>query len=495
MRVGIIGLLQESNTFVAGATTLDHFEQDVLGVGGAVRERFAGAHHEIGGFFEGLDAAGIEAAPIFAARALPFGVVTAETFDRLLAMMFDALADAGPLDGILAAPHGATVSEAHRDADGYWLSQLRRRVGEHLPIIATIDPHANLSLASVAATDALIAYRTNPHIDQRRRGIEAATLMARTLCGEVRPTQAAAFPPMAIGINCQSTAHPPCRPLYDLADDMLKRPEVLSNSIVLGFPYADVTQMGSSAIVVTDNDPAAARRLVDELASAMWARREQFVGEHTGIDEALDQAQRLDGPVCLLDTGDNVGGGSPADGTSLAHALYRRALGPSFVCLCDPESVVQAIRTGKGGRARLRVGGKVDTLQGPPVDAEFTVVALTDGIFEETQPRHGGFTRFDQGATAVVRTDAGLWVMLTSKRMAPFSLEQLRHAGLDLASFRLLVAKGVHAPVAAYQEVCRHFIRVSTPGLTAADMTTLPYRARRRPLFPFERDARRPDGT
>jgi microcystin degradation protein MlrC len=493
MRVGIIGLLQESNTFVARPTALSDFEHDVLALGAAVRERFESAHHEIGGFFEGLARAGVEAVPVFAARALPSGPVTGDAFARLTAMMFDALAGAGRLDGVLAAPHGATVSESHADADGHWLAELRRRVGPRVPVIGTLDPHANLSRAMVEATDALIAYRTNPHVDQRRRGVEAATLMARALAGEVRPTQAAAFPPMAIGINCQATGEEPCRALYARADAMLDRPGVLSNSIVLGFPYADVPEMGSSTIVVTDGDGRAAQDLADELASPMWEGRRDFVGAYLDVEAALDRCAALPAgePVCLLDTGDNVGGGSPGDGTVVAHALHRRRdqLGPAFVCLFDPPSAARAAAAGVGARVRLRAGGNADPAWGEPLEAEFTVCAVTDGRFEESQPRHGGFTRFDQGLTAVVRSDWGLWLMLTSQRMVPYSLEQLRHAGLDPAWFRVLVAKGVHAPLAAYAEVCRHVVRASTPGPTAADMTVLSYRHRRDRMFPFELDA------
>src|SRR6478672_10553699 len=121
MRVGIIALLQESNTFLA------HFERDVLCEGEEVRRRFAGAHHEVGGFFAGLAEAGIEAVPIFAARALPYGVIVADAFNALLERMLTALDRAAPLDGLLVAPHGATVAENAPDADGHWLSLVRDR--------------------------------------------------------------------------------------------------------------------------------------------------------------------------------------------------------------------------------------------------------------------------------------------------------------------------------------------------------------------------------
>jgi len=498
-RVGIVALLQESNTFLAGRTTLAQFAADLLVSGESVRTQLAAAHHEVGGFFAGLEAAGVEAVPIFAARALPYGTMTGECLAALLARLDEAIDAAGPLDGLLVAPHGATVSESVADVDGHWLGRVRRRCGD-IPIVGTIDPHANLSPAMVAATDALVAYRTNPHVDQRDRGLEAARLIARTLAGEIRPTQAAAFPPLAINIECQDPSAFPCLPHYeaaarlrsaaDAAAGPVPRGTVLSTSIVLGFPYADVPEMGSAAVVVTHDDAAAARTLADTLGGGLWQARETFRPTLLSIDAALDLAAGLGGPVCLLDMGDNVGGGSPADGMSLPRAILARDLGPSFACVCDPAAAAAADTAGVGGRLRLAVGGHAvewaDDPSSQPVAADWRVVAVTAGRFTESRPRHGGATAFDQGPTAVLAHERGLTLMVTSRRMAPFSLGQIRHAGLDPAAFRLLVAKGVHAPVAAYGEVCRDFLRVNTPGVTTADLGRLSYRHRRRPLHPFE---------
>ncbi len=502
MRVGIIALIQESNTFVAAPTTLAHFEQDILVDGDAVRTRLADAHHEVGGFFAGLAQHGIDAVPIFAARALPFGIVAAEAFAALLARMDAAIDRAGPLDGLLVAPHGATVAANHPDADGHWLSRLRRRVGKKFPIIGTLDLHANVSPKMVAACDALIAYRTNPHLDQRQRGIDAARLMARTLRGEVKPTMAAAFPPLAINIERQLSAEPPCKDVYAYADALLEEPGVLSNSVIMGFPYADVAEMGASAIVVTDNDFAKAESLVKELSGFWWDRRDQFVGRLADIEKTL-AGLRHEFPTTLLDMGDNVGGGSPGDGTTILHALWKHpVLMPAFVCLCDPAAVQQASAARRrkhrtGSLVGLGVGGKTDDLHGPPFQTTFKVLGLFDGKFSETEPRHGGFLNFDQGPTAVIQTptialrrereDRNITIMLTTRRMVPFSIQQLTSCGLDPAKFRILVAKGVHAPVAAYAPVSKHLVRVDTPGVTSADLARLDYKHRRRPMFPFER--------
>ncbi len=486
MRVGIIALQHESNTFLAAPTTWDHFEQGALLTGQAIRDQYGAAHHEVGGFLQGLAEEGIEAVPIFLAWALPGGVVAARTLEKLLAAMLGELTRAGQLDGVLVAPHGAAVAENAPDMDGAWLRELRSRVGPQVPIIGTLDLHANLSEAMVRATDALIGYRTNPHLDQRDRGHEAARLMSRMLRGAVRPTQAAAFPPLSINIERQHTASSPCRECYEALDDMLSDRRVLANSLLLGFPYADVREMGTSVLVVTNDEPELARALANDFAEYLRSRCSDFVGQFLEIDAAIGRGVAAPGPVCLLDMGDNVGGGSPGDGTLLLHALVKHGVRKAFVCLCDPAAVQQATQAGIQGSVTMTLGGKTDRLHGDPLSVTARVRGFYDGRFSESQPRHGGKTHYDMGQTVVVELDSGPTVMLTSRRVAPFSLAQLTSCNIDPRGYQVIVAKGVHAPLAAYAPVCPTLLRVNTPGVTTADMTQLTYQHRRRPLFPFE---------
>lgn len=486
MRVGIVSLQHESNTFSLEPTTLAHFEKDVLLRGEAVRQGYGGSHHEVAGFFQGLEEAGFEAVPLLMAWTVPGGVVTAEALQELWRKIEEELDQAGQLDGFLVAPHGAGVSEIHRDMDGWWLSRLRERVGDLVPVICTLDPHANVSERMVSACDASIAYRTNPHLDQKARGLEAARLLERTLRGEIKPVQALACPSVAINIERQLTSALPSRRLYELADAMKQQPKVLSNSVLLGYPYADVEEMGSGFIVVTDNDPELARTLASELANYLWEHREEFVGEMVGIEEALARAKQAAKPVCLLDMGDNIGGGSPADATLLAQAVHERGDMRGFVCLYDPDSAEQARAAGLGKRLRLRMGGRTDPSAGAPLEIEVVVTGLHDGVFQEAEARHGGRVDFNMGPTAIVKTDSDLTLMLTSRRTAPVSLQQLASCGIDPKAFDVLIAKGVHSPVAAYAPVCPTLLRVNTPGITTADISSLTYQHRQRPLFPFE---------
>ncbi len=492
MRIGIVAILHESNTFVSQPTTLERFHQDLYLEGAAIRAALADSHHEIGGFLAGLDECNqggdVEAVPLLAARATPAGVIEASAWQQLTDRMLQLVREAGRLDGILVAPHGAAVSQVARDGDGYWLARLREQVGDQMPIIGTLDAHANLSEQMVHACDALVAYRTNPHLDQRERGIEAARLIVRTVRGEIKPTMAASFPPLVINIERQCTSEPHLVPIYQMADEQLQRESVLSNSILLGFPYADVREMGAATIVVTDNDAGLAQELADQLADTLWDKREDFVAELIDVSTAISMCQTdKSSRICLLDMGDNVGGGSAADGTELAKALLAKRLGPSFVCLYDPDAVETCIASGADARVTISCGGKVDDQHGPPLKGEARVVSLHSGRFREETPRHGGIVQFDQGATAIIELGDGiLTVMLTSRRMVPFSLQQLISCELDPKQFRVLVAKGVNAPIAAYREACNKFIRVNTIGSTCADLDQLDFKHRRQPLFPFE---------
>ncbi len=492
MRIGIVGIMHESNTFAPEPTTFDLFEQDVFLVGEALREQMSDTHHEVSSFFRVLDEAGVEAVPLMFARALPAGTITADTLEKLMTTIKTQLDNAGELDGVLAAPHGANVSEDQPDMDGYWLSKLREWVGPDTPIISTLDPHANLTPKMVDAVDAFVAYRTNPHLDQRARGDEAARLVLRAARNEIKPTMCAAFPPVAINIERQAPHQPPCKPLYDLADEMKTIEGVLTNSITLGFAYSDVYEMGSAFLVVTDDQPELAQQLANQLAAYLVEHRDEFVGEFITAGDAVKAAMEGEGPVCLLDMGDNVGGGSPGDGALIGKEFeaYVQATGvtgkQAFLSLWDAAAAKQAIDAGVGKRLTLSMGGKKHELYGDPLELDVTVVSVHEGKFTESQVRHYAMTHFDMGPTAIVKSDNGLVVQLTSERVYPTSLNQLISCGIRPEEFQILVAKGVHAPVAAYKPVSARIIRVNTPGVTCADMRELPYHHRRKPLFPFE---------
>ena len=444
----------------------------------------------MGGFLEGAEIFKFLPVPLMAAYAIPSGTIAGESFNQLAGEMIDACKSVLPLDGLLVALHGATVAENFPDADGELVYRFRQTLGPELPIIMTLDLHANVSAKMIEHTDAAVVYRSNPHLDQRERGLEAAELMARTLRGEIQPAQAVERPPLLINISKHYTQEPPALGLYEDVKAVLQWPGILSASVALGFQFSDVEKMGASFLAVAHRDPRLARQAAQWMAKRAWDRRQQFAGELPKPAEAVRRAaEAARGPVVLMDVGDNVGGGSPGDSTVLFAEILRQNVPNTLVVLFDPSAVSACLSAGVRQQVQLVVGAKTDKLHGNPVPVAGKVRLISDGLFVETRVRHGGWGTYDQGLTAVLETDQGHTVVLTSLRMAPVSLEQVLSLGIKPEQKEIIIVKGVVAPRAAYEPIASEIIMVDTPGLTSANPATFEYCRRRRPLFPLEPEA------
>lgn len=488
-KVGLVSFMHESNSFNPVLTTREMFEQNCLQFGEAILPEWMDAHHEIGGMLEMAPKLGLEIVPLVTAWAMPSGPLTKQTYEEILEDILNRISSE-PLDGLLLSLHGAMVAERVRDADGLSAERIRQTVGPALPIVMTLDLHANVSDRMISNVTATTIYRTYPHLDQRERGREAARILSDILDERTRPVQALEKPPMLISILAQKTDEEPLAHLYRQLEQLLQQPGTISASIALGFPYADVEEMGPSFLLVADADERFAQRGARTLAKTAWALRQNCSITGISVEEAIHEAtQTGEMPITLLDLGDNVGGGSPGDSTIIFAAIERARVDNALVILYDPQAVQACIRAGVGETVRLRVGGKTDQLHGSPVALEGRVRLLHDGFFVERQARHGGRFLNNQGLTAVVETAEQHTVILTSLRMAPFSLEQILSLGIEPEWKRILIAKGAIAPRAAYEPVSVRLIEVDSPGITSANPAHFTYHRRRKPMFPFERDA------
>jgi len=489
LRIALGGISHETNTFALVATGYQQFERSGILRGEAIRGQHKTALTTIAGFLELEEDESIELVPLMYANTNPSGTITADAFERLTGELLELLRAQGPWDAVLLALHGAAVADGIPETDGEIVARVRRLVGPKIPIGVGLDMHANVGPLIVEQCDVLTIYRTNPHVDPRPRAAECARLVVATVRGEVHPTQALVQIPAAIGILRQHTSEEPMRSVMADVDAVLREPGVLSVSLAEGYPYADVPHMGMAVVVVTDGDQASARRHAGGLAERTWARRAAFIGRAETPDEALRLADAEEqGPVVLMDVGDNIGGGSPGDGTMLLEAAVRLRVSGFLAILCDPVAVGQCIATGVGATVSLVVGGRTDPRNGPPVAIEGVVRVITDGRYEDPTPTHGGFRFFDAGPTVVLETTLAHTLLLTSRLVMPSSLEQLRSAGVQPERLRVIAAKGVVSPRAAYDRVAVRTILVDTPGVTAADPMRFDHRARRRPLFPWEPD-------
>lgn len=486
MRVAIGGIMHESNTFNSTWTELSDFR---IQRGVDVIQWWQGTHHEMGGFIEGASRFGYDLFPTLMAHATPSGPVTAQAFETLTRELVDRVVNAPTLDGLLLALHGAMVSQEYPDGDGEVLRRLRQALGEDFPIVVTHDLHANISEQAADISTALIVYKTNPHIDQRERGLQAAELITHIIRGEVNPTQTLRKPPMVLNIVHQNTDVEPVRSIVQAARALEEQPKVLAANVALGYQYADVYEMGPSVVIVTDGDPDLAAREAQHLSDMLWRIRDRLVIDLPDAAEAVREARASDQtPVVLVEMGDNIGGGSAGDSTFILSELLRQEAEGWVVVLADPEAVQACVQAGIGATVTLRVGGKTDDLHGEPVEITGRVKSLHDGRFEETEPRHGGQRYYDQGLTAVLevsdlQSPSSNFLVLTTYRQVPFSLQQLLSLGIQPQLQKILVVKAAIAYRAAYEPIAGRIIEVDTPGLTAVNPARFTYRHVRRPIW------------
>ena len=484
MRIAVGSIMHESNSFNAEPTTLADFR-----VRDATLRDWSSGNSEVAGFIEEGTRKGFDLIPTIYVAATPKGAVASEAFEELTGRLIRSMREAGKLDGILLALHGAMYSEEFPHADEEIVRRLRAAMGAEIPLVVTLDFHANISPEIVDLTDVLLTYQQNPHIDTKQRGALAASILYRMLAGQVRPRQVMVKPPLLWNIVYQNTSEEPLRSITAASIELERRPEILAASVAGGYQYNDVPYIGPSVIVVTDGDEALAGREAQRLSDMMWEKRGEIVLNLPDAASAVASALQAEAfPVALFDVGDNVGGGSSADETALLAELLHQDAKGWVVILSDPAAVACAKSSGVGGVFDQAVGGHSASSATKPVAVRGTVRSLHLGTFMEPAVRHGGHRDWDMGHCAVIeegrsnKDDQNL-LLLTSLPTSPFSLHQLIGCGIYPDRQKILTVKGTVAPRAAYELVASKIVLVDTPGATAVNPARFVFHRVRQGVF------------
>jgi microcystin degradation protein MlrC len=426
--------------------------------------------------FGRLDARGWTLAPGLQAFAVPAGITPRAVYESLRDELLADLEAAMPVDAVLLFLHGAMVAEGYDDCEGDILTRVRARVGQKMPIGAELDLHCHVTSAMLEKADVLVGYKHYPHTDTYERLLDLFEIVADTEEGKVRPTMASA-PCKMIGMY--HTTREPMASLVAKMYALERQPGVLNVWLAHGFPYGDVPSIGAHVVVATDNDPAGARRIARSLRDEFFAMREAVCTEHLSIDAALDVAL-ADGraPITIADTADNTGGGAPGDSTFFLDALIKRrvtsvALGPLY----DPGAVAVCQDGGVGARLRLRIGGKLGPESGAPLDLDCSVIGLSDRV---VQILNGGPSSLGECAAIRVhvpadRSNAGIDVMLTSRRVQAGSPELFIGVGIEPTEKRLIIVKSTQHFHAGFAPLSARVIYTGDRGALIADMRNIPY--------------------
>ncbi|MBM3536838.1 MAG: M81 family metallopeptidase [Alphaproteobacteria bacterium] len=496
-RIALLGIILETNAFAPPTTeadfrTLCYLEGDAMLA--EARKTAPAMPLEVPGFMRSMERFGPwTPVPVIVTAAEPGGPIDHAFFTRVMAEMRERLKAAAPLDAVYIVNHGAMTSTEEHDPDGALYQMVREVVGPGVPVVATVDLHANISERMVDSVDALISYRTNPHVDQAERGAEAAEALDWMLKGGKARSAFIRLPITPASVTLLTAAGP----YADMIAEGQRRmtPDILNVSVVGGFVFSDTPKNGIAVIVTARGDKAKAQALALELARGGWKDRQRFIKTLTPLDEAVrlsveTGSDRSRPAVIYSDAGDNPGGGGRGNTTWLLSALHRAgARGVLVGVFIDPELAAEAHRLGKGAAFRAVFNRSGETEFSKRFAATATVKALSDGQCIGRRGIYAGRS-IDLGPVAALGLD-GVTVVVGTRRKQCADPIQFECLGLDIANARTVVVKSRGHFRAGFDEFFRpeQVYEVDTAGLTSPVLDRIPFRHLPRPVFPLDKGA------
>ncbi len=495
MRLLLATLSHETNTFSPVPTKLERFCRNgtTLLTGQTAIDFFRGTGTCMGGYLAVADELKAEVVVPLCASAPPSGPVDSKAYETFCRMITDAVAQGG-FDAIWLDLHGAMVTERYDDGEGELLRRIRA-IDARTPLCVAYDMHANVFDAMVGNAQVVAGYQTYPHIDQRQTAERAARALLRVMRGEVRPTTAWGNAPMLPHVMAQGTHRAPNKDLQAMCAAWEASGRALAASLFVGFPHADVSMAGLSAVVVTDNDPDAAQAMVDELLGAAWQARREFMFDIEPLEASVQRAKTLVAPgqlpVVLLDHYDNCASGGTMDTTDTLREIIRQDLDDVvFFGIYDPDAVAQAVDAGVGATITLTIGAKLPMPQLPVASAPLTVTGVVQTISSGAFRLKGGLTpglQIYMGRTVVLDTGK-VQVVLLSRHIEPTAQEMLQVLGIDPSRKKYVAIKSRVHWRADLGKIAREIVECAGVGVCTSDYGQLTFHKVRRPVFPLNPD-------
>lgn len=479
-RIAVGGFLHETNTFAPTKATYADFVHGggwpAMTHGSDVLKVMRGINVGLAGFVDDAVARGWELIPTIACGASPCAHVTKDAYERVAKEMVDGIAATSSLDAVYLDLHGAMVTEHLDDGEGELLARVRKVIGPDLPLVVSLDLHANVTPEMVEHADALIAYRTYPHVDMADTGRASAKHLALLLQSKQRFAKAFRQLPFLIPISWQCTFDQPTKGIYDKLA-ALENDAVPTLSFAPGFPAADFPGCGPT-VFAYGRTQADADAAADAVAQLVIGHEDDFDGKIYAPDEGVQQAMQLAKtarkPIVIADTQDNPGAGGDSDTTGMLRALVRnKATRAATGAIYDPASAKAAHAAGEGASVTLSLGGKSGIPGDAPYEATFIVEKLSDGKFKAPGPYYGG-RDMDMGPSACLRID-DVRVVVSSHKAQLADQAMYRYVGIEPTEQAILVNKSSVHFRADFEPIAETLLICAAPGAMPADTAALPW--------------------
>ena len=486
IKIAVGGFQHETNTF---APHLAHYENFVrhdgwpgLTGGQALIDVMEGLNIPLAGFIDAARRDGHELKPLVWCSAEPSSYVTREAFENVAEMICEGIAAARP-DAVYLDLHGAMVTEHYQDGEGELLRRVREVVGADMPLVISLDLHANVTEAMVEHCDAMTIYRTYPHLDMAETGARAHPLLRRCIDGRLqnrRMHKAMRKLPFLIPLTSQCTDFDPCRTLYRILPELSEATGMANIEFAAGFPPADIEECGA-AVVAYGEDEAVVEITADHVFQQILNAESEFEFELFDADQAVTRAManNTDKPVVLADAQDNPGAGGTSDTTGLLEAMVRHGTREAVMAvLYDPEVVEMAHSGGVGAVFEADLGGKSGFAGVEPLRGRFEVEALGDGRFAYTGEMQLN-SHAELGNMALLRIvddSSEVRVVVGSLRSQCLDLSMIRHVGIEPTEQKYVAVKSTVHFRADFDPIAAETLVVLSPGANYCKLTDMKYR-------------------
>ena len=479
-RIAVGGFLHETNTFAPTKATYDDFVHGggwpAMAQGADVLRVMRNINIGLAGFVEAAEAQGWEMVPTISCGASPCAHVTRDAYERIVKVLVEGVNAAGKLDAVYLDLHGAMVTEHLDDGEGEILRRVREVIGKDLPLVVSLDLHANVTPEMVEHADALIAYRTYPHVDMAETGRAAARHVALLLRSKQKFAKAFRQLPFLIPISWQCTSDQPTKGIYQkLAARQGEAVPTLS--FAPGFPAADFAHCGPS-VFAYGRTQADADAAADNIAALVESHEDDFDGliytPDDGVRLAMELAKTASKPIIIADTQDNPGAGGDSDTTGMLRALVRNnATKAAIGVIYDPQSAKTAHAAGVGATVTIALGGKSGIPGDAPYQETFIVEQLSDGKFVAPGPYYGG-RDMDMGPSAALRI-GDVRVVVSSHKAQLADQAMYRYVGIEPTEQAILVNKSSVHFRADFEPIAEKLLICAAPGAMPADTAELPW--------------------
>ncbi|MCE5259501.1 MAG: M81 family metallopeptidase [Chloroflexi bacterium] len=488
MRIAFGAFQHEANSFCPQPTTLASFQHNKLKFGSELLNESRSTATEDAGALTVLCAQpDIEILPLLAAKAGSGAAIQKAAYTELRDDLLQRLQAALPVDGLLLVLHGAMMAEGEDDASGDILARAHAILGPEVPIVATLDLHANATERMARQATALVGYHTAPHIDLYETGQRAAEILVGAVRGQLHPTMALARLPLIVPAENARHTDGPLSGIINRALELERQGAILRGSVFAVQPWLDGSGVGCSVVVVTDNQPEAAREYALEMATTFWQRRADFIPELVPADEAVRRALVGEERTAILcDSADAPSSGSTGDSSTILRALLGADTSQHFVLanVVDAPAAAIACAAGIGQQVSVEIGGTLAPQYFAPVRFSGYVKSLHDGVFRFKGQGMRGVT-YRMGRTAVL-VHEGIHLVVMEHGVTQWDPELYRSLGLEPNDARVVQVKSPAAFRAAYKDIADEIIIVDAPGAASPKLTALPWQHLERPIYPLD---------